>query len=148
MHRAIEVLAAGTWGAAREAGTVTLDWEARHRRRFRLTSDQGQDLLLDLAAAARLADGDGLVLDDGIVIRVVAAAEELLEIRAGTAGLPRLAYHLGNRHLKVEILPEALIIRADPVIEEMVRQLGGIAAPLRRPFSPEPGAYGGGHLHE
>src|SRR5580658_10316123 len=104
MHRAIEVLAAGTWGAAREAGTVTLDWEARHRRRFRLTSDQGADLLLDLAVAMRLGDGDGLALDDGGVIRVIAADEDLLEIGAGTAGLARLAYHLGNRHLKIEIL--------------------------------------------
>jgi urease accessory protein len=96
----------------------------------------------------RLADGDGLVVGDSGIVRIVAAEEDLLQIRAGEAGLARLAYHLGNRHLLVEICADCLIIRADAVIEDMVLVLGGVVEPLKRAFSPESGAYGGGHRHE
>jgi urease accessory protein len=138
----------GQWPADREVGTVTLDWDSRHRRRFRLGTDQGDELLLDLPATLRLNDGDGLVVGDSGIVRIIAADEDLLEILAGEAGLARLAYHLGNRHLLVEIQPDRLLIRTDPVIEDMVEVLGGTVRPLRRPFSPELGAYGGGHRHE
>jgi urease accessory protein len=139
---------AGQWPAEREVGTVTLDWDSRHRRRFRLGTDQGDELLLDLPATLRLGQGDGLVVGDSAIVRVIAAEEDLLEIHAGEAGLARLAYHLGNRHLLVEICEDCLIIRADAVIEDMILVLGGAVQPLRRPFSPESGAYGGGHRHE
>ncbi|MBY6241428.1 urease accessory protein UreE [Methylosinus sp. Sm6] len=146
--RAAQVLPAGSWNKSRERGTATLDWDERHRRRRSLTSDQGEAFLLDLAAAARLAEGDGLALEDGSVIRVVAKPEPVLEIRAGAAGLPRLAYHLGNRHLAIQIFPDRLVIRDDAVIAAMVEGLGGEAAPRLLPFDPEPGAYGGhGHRH-
>ena len=137
------VLAAGNWPAHQEAGTITLGWDDRHRRRIRLTLDRsGDPMLLDLAQAARLGDGDGLLLDDGGIVRVIAAPEPVLEIRAGAASLPQLAYHLGNRHLPVEIRPDLLVIRSDAVIEEMVRVLGGDAKAAMRPFTPEGGAYG------
>jgi urease accessory protein len=128
---------------------VTLAWDDRHRRRILLTSDQGLKFLLDLHRPARLGQGDGLLLGDGRIIRVVAAPEPVLEIRAGTTSLTRLAYHLGNRHLELEICAEALVIRADPVIAEMVRHLGGVVTPVSRPFTPEAGAYDGeaGHGH-
>ncbi|HEY8260594.1 MAG TPA: urease accessory protein UreE [Methylosinus sp.] len=146
--RAAHVLPAGSWDKARERGTATLDWDERHRRRRSLTSDQGEAFLLDLAEPARLADGDGLALDDGSVIRVVAKPEPVLEIRAGAAGLPRLAYHLGNRHLAIQIFPDRLVIRDDAVIAAMVEGLDGEATPRLAPFDPEPGAYGGrGHRH-
>ena len=138
----------GVWPTEREVGTVTLDWDSRHRRRFRLRTDQGEELLLDLPATLQLAEGDGLVVGDSAIVRVIAAEEDLLEIRGGEAGLARLAFHLGNRHLLVEILAESLVIRADAVIEDMVLVLGGQVEPLRRAFSPESGAYGGGHRHE
>ena len=148
MLHATHRMLVGQWPAEREVGTVTLDWDSRHRRRFRLGTDQGEELLLDLPAALRLGHGDGLVVGDSGIVRVIAAEEDLLEIRAGEAGLPRLAYHLGNRHLLVEICTDCLIIRADAVIEDMVMVLGGEVQSLKRPFSPESGAYGGGHRHE
>lgn len=135
-------LPAGSWDEARTVGTVTLAWDDRHRRRIRLATDQGGAVLLDLPQAVRLAEGDGLALDDGGVVRVVAAAEALLEVGGGTAGLVRLAYHLGNRHLPLEIGPEMLWTPEDHVIAEMVRGLGGAVRTVRRPFVPEAGAYG------
>lgn len=145
------ILPAGTWNQREAAGTVTLAWDDRHRRRILLTSDQGLSFLLDLHRPARLAEGDGLLLDDRQIIRVIAAPEPVLEIAAGRSSLTRLAYHLGNRHLDLEIAEDVLMIRADPVIAEMVRHLGGIATPATRPFTPEPGAYDGapetGHNH-
>lgn len=150
VHHTHTILSAGSWDPDKAAGTVTLAWDDRHRRRILLESDQGLSFLLDLHRPARLAEGDGLLLDDGRVIRVVAAAEPVLEIRAGSSSLTRLAYHLGNRHLDLEIAENVLIIRADPVIAEMVRHLGGTVAAVTRPFTPEPGAYDGhaGHGHE
>ena len=147
MRRAHTALPAGTWPHAQRAGTVTLSYLERHRRRLRLVSDQGWPLLLDLAKAVLLGEGDGLQLDDGGIVEVKAANEALLEIRAGTAGLARLAYHLGNRHLPIQLLPDALMIRDDHVIADMVRGLGGEVRAVSRPFTPEAGAYAGGHDH-
>ena len=108
-------------------------------------------LLLDLPQAHRLRDGDGLRLDDGRVVRVQARPEALLDIHAhDAAGLVRIAWHLGNRHLPVQMLGSHMRIRADHVIAEMVRGLGGHVREVEAPFDPEPGAYaggGGGHHH-
>jgi urease accessory protein len=145
--RAAHVLPAGGWDKDRERGTATLDWDERHRRRRSLTSDQGEAFLLDLAEAARLGEGDGLALEDGSVIRVVAKPEPVLVIEAGTAGLARLAYHLGNRHLAIQIFPDRLVIRDDSVIAAMVEGLGGIVTRRDLPFDPENGAYGGHSSH-
>lgn len=146
------ILPAGTWPTGEAAGSVTLAWDDRHRRRILLESDQGLSFLLDLHRPARLAEGDGLLLDDGRIIRVIAAPEPVLEIRAGTSSLTRLAYHLGNRHLDLEIAADVLVIRADPVIADMIRHLGGTVAAVTRPFTPEPGAYDetghGHHYHD
>ncbi|HEV2676342.1 MAG TPA: urease accessory protein UreE [Aliidongia sp.] len=147
MRRAHTARKAGTWPAARQAGTVTLSYLERHRRRLRLVTDQGEPLLLDLAKAVLLGEGDGLELDEGGFVEVRAAKEALLEIRAGTAGLARLAYHLGNRHLPIQLLPDALLIRDDHVIADMVRGLGGEVRAVTVPFTPEAGAYAGGHDH-
>ncbi|WP_024879707.1 urease accessory protein UreE [Methylosinus sp. LW3] len=145
--RAAHRLPAGSWDKGRERGTATLDWDERHRRRRSLISDQGEAFLLDLAEAARLGEGDGLALEDGSVIRVVAKPEPVLVIEAGTAGLPRLAYHLGNRHLAIQIFPDRLVIRDDSVIADMVEGLGGIVTRRDLPFDPENGAYGGHSSH-
>src|SRR5215470_11289350 len=72
---------AGHWPKERAAGTVTLDFDARHRRRVRLTTDQGEDVLLDLPRALAMSDGDGLQLDDGRLLEVQAAAERVVEVR-------------------------------------------------------------------
>jgi urease accessory protein len=144
MNRVRDILPTGSWDAAKATGTVTLGWDDRHRRRIRLKSDQGDEIMLDLAQAARLGDGDGLETGAGIY-RVVAAPEDVMVIGPGTAGLARLAYHLGNRHLEMEIGTDHLIIRLDEVIGEMVLHLGGTVETVRRPFTPEDGAYGGRH---
>lgn len=92
--------------------TITLDRAARWRRRVALVTDGGREMLLDLAEATYLADGDGLLLDQAGVIKVVASAEALLEIHAhGAAALARIAWHIGNRHTACEITASALYIQ-------------------------------------
>ena len=145
--RAQLVLPAGSWDRAEQRGTVAIDFDRRHRRRFMLHTEAGQEILIDLPRAARLRDGDGLKLDEGGVVRVIAAPEPLLEIHAhGPAELVRIAWHLGNRHLPVQLMGEAVRIRADHVIADMVHGLGGHVHAIEAPFDPEAGAYAG-HMH-
>jgi urease accessory protein len=104
MHCASIHRPAGKWPQEKAAGSVTLDFDARHRRRIRLTGDQGEDVLLDLPLAVAMADGDGLQLEDGRWLKVQAAAEVIVEVRHKAPDqLVRLAWHLGNRHLPTEI---------------------------------------------
>ena len=140
---------AGHWPKEKAVGTLTLDFDARHRRRIRLTTDQGEDILLDLPKTVAMSDGDGLQLDDGTWLRITAASESLLEVRhKDRHQLMRLAWHLGNRHLPTEIREDALRIRPDHVIEEMLQGFGADLVKVQVPFQPEGGAYGGnGHHH-
>jgi urease accessory protein len=141
MLRADKVIAAGQWSGA-PADTVVLDFDDRYRRRLAMTGVGGLAFLLDLAEAATLRGGDGLSLEDGRIVEVVAAPEPLAEIRAADGlGLARVAWHLGNRHLPIEILPKALRIRRDKVIEAMAEGLGARVIALEAPFNPEGGAY-------
>ena len=147
MLKSSVVLTAGAWHGL-PADSVLIDFDRRHRRRILLTTLSGAELLLDLPQAVRLRDGDGLQLEDGRVVRVTAQAEALLEIHAhGPAELVRIAWHLGNRHLPVQLLGDRIRIRADHVIADMVHTLGGHAHALDAPFDPEGGAYAGGHHH-
>ena len=149
MHRASIHLPAGQWPQEKAAGSLTLDFDARHRRRFRLTADQGDDILLDLPQAIAMADGDGLRLDDGRWLKVQAAPEDLVEIRhEDPLQLMRLAWHLGNRHLPTEIRDHVLRIRPDHVIEDMLRGFGADLQTVEAAFQPEGGAYGLGHHHK
>ncbi len=134
-------------------GTVTLDFDSRRRRRIRLTTDQGEDFLLNLAEVATLRDGDFLELDNGDGIKVQAANEAVVDVLcADTAALVRIAWHLGNRHLPTQLMGNKLRIRQDHVIEEMLVILGADPVRLNAPFNPEGGAYGHGetegHSHE
>lgn len=150
MRRAIAVAVRGSWPSATARGVATLRHDDRHRRRLRLATDDGEPFLLDLARPTRIADGDGLALDDGSFIAVRAAAEDCLLVRCtDAAALARIAWHLGNRHLPVQVVAEGLLIRADHVIEDMARGLGAAVEPRRCPFEPEAGAYegDGGHHH-
>ena len=127
---------------------VLIDFDRRHRRRITLSTEGGEELLLDLPQATRLRDGDGLELDDGRIVRVVSRPEPLHDIHAhDMATLVRIVWHLGNRHLPVQMLGEHVRIRADHVIADMVRGLGGHVYELSAPFDPEAGAYAGGHQH-
>jgi urease accessory protein len=141
-----DVRAAGEWPAAQEIDTIELDFDQRHRRRVRLVTASGRDILLDLPQARRLRDGDGLVLPDGLV-RVQAAGEAVMDIHAAPDTLMRIAWHLGNRHLPVQMLDGALRIRADHVIADMVAGLGGHVHARDAPFQPEGGAYAAAAHH-
>lgn len=147
MQRAIAVREAGHWdGPVRDS--VELDFDARHRRRIRLTAEAGFEFLLDLPEVPSLREGDGLELETGDFVVVRCAVESLLEARAGDAiGLARLAWHLGNRHLPTEISSDVLRIRSDHVIADMLRGLGADVREVRLPFHPEGGAYGKGRTH-
>ena len=150
MLRASLVLPAGGW-TGEPVDSVVLDFDERHRRRVTMTGVRGTEFLLDLEEAVTLRSGDGLKLEDGKIIEVVAAPEPLTEIRAAdAAALTRVAWHLGNRHLPTELLRKGLRIRRDPVIEEMVRGLGAVTLGIEAPFNPEGGAYvrGGSHGHD
>jgi len=126
--------------------TVTLAYLDRHRRRIRLVTDSGQAFLLDLPRAYHLVEGDGLELEGGGYLHVHAAAEPLFEVvTANHADLLQIAWHLGNRHLPVQIAGGRLRVRADHVIGEMVIGLGGEIVALEAPFDPETGAY---HAHQ
>jgi urease accessory protein len=151
MIRATEVKSPHRWTNA-PADTVVLDFDDRHRRRMTMTGTRGLVFLLDLESAVALRGGDALVLEDGLLVEVVAAPELLLEIRTDDPRrLVRLAWHLGNRHLPTQIMQRGLRIRRDHVIEAMVRGLGARVIEIEAPFDPEGGAYPGpahGHAHE
>ena len=153
MLRADRVLSAGAW-SGEPLDSVVLDFDERYRRRIVMTGVGGLAFLLDLPEAAMLRSGDGLRLEDGRIVEVVAAPEPLTEIRASDPlALIRVAWHLGNRHLPTELLPKALRIRRDAVIEDMARGLGARTVALEAAFNPEGGAYvqadshGPGHHH-
>jgi len=149
MHRATHGERRGHWPETRAADSVTLSYDDRHRRRLRLTTDAGEEFLLDLPRALLLDDGDGLELDDGRWIAVRAAAESLLEVTAEPPLLTRLAWHLGNRHLPARIEPHRILIRRDHVVADMLAQLGATLRFVEAPFTPERGAYdeGSGQTH-
>jgi len=129
---------------------VRLGFDERHRRRLTVTTLCGESVLLDLAEATRLRDGDRIAMDDGRILVVEAEAEPVADIRATDAhALARLAWHLGNRHTPTAILPDRLRIRRDHVLEAMVERLGATVVHAEAPFDPEVGAYhdGGGHGH-
>jgi urease accessory protein len=147
MRRAYSVRQAGQWDNAVAIDRIALDASERHRRRLVLTAERGTTLLLDLPHAATLRDGDGLVLDDGALVRVIGKPEPLHEIAAANAEeLARLAWHLGNRHADVQVVGDRLRIRRDHVLAEMLERLGARVTAIEAPFDPESGAYSS-HQH-
>ena len=133
---------------------ITLPREERYRRRVRWLTDCGRAFLLDLPETTYLPSGSGLVGEDGEIIAVRAASEELLKITTpDPLHLMRIAWHIGNRHTPAEITDAAIYILPDHVLAEMVMGLGGEVVTVSRPFEPEGGAYGGhgslerGHHH-
>jgi urease accessory protein len=141
MIRATSVLPSGQWDRAQEADKIELPHDGRHRRRVAMRGAGDTVFLLDLSDATLLRDGDGLQLEDGRVVRVVAAAEPIVEITGDPHLLARLAWHLGNRHVPAQILADRIRIGRDHVLEEMVAKLGGHVARIEAPFDPESGAY-------
>jgi urease accessory protein len=146
IKRATRVARAGTWRASEVIDRVVLDADERYRRRVALTAEGGLKFLLDLPEATALRNGDGLVLGDGAIIAVVGKPEPLAEITASdAAALARLAWHLGNRHVELQIVGDRLRIRRDRVLEDMLRGLGARVTSIEAPFEPVRGAYMHGH---
>jgi urease accessory protein len=155
MHRAMSVRRAGALDQSLATDRVVLDADDRQRRRIVLTGEKGTRFLLDLPRATLLRDGDDLVLDDGSIVRVAGRPEPLVEIAAAcppdtarpahAAHLARLAWHLGNRHVEVQVLGDRLRMRRDHVLEAMLLGLGARLTPVEAPFEPERGAYAHGH---
>lgn len=148
MKKIINILPAGSWAESGAADQFIADYEGRHRRRIVLTLESEERVLLDLKQARLLAHGDGLVLDDDRIIKVVALPEPLMAVTAHTPlHLLQLAWHLGNRHLPAMIEEHRILVRQDPVIADMIAGLGGHIHPHEAPFSPESGAYAGRGEH-
>jgi urease accessory protein len=130
--------------------TLLLPFESRCKSRLRTRLASGEEVGLFLERGRLLRGGDRLLAKDGRVVEVVAAAEMLMEAQsADPLQLARAAYHLGNRHVAVQVLPGSLRFARDHVLGEMVRGLGLPVHEIEAPFEPEAGAYGahGGHGH-
>ncbi|THC39623.1 urease accessory protein UreE [Massilia sp. Mn16-1_5] len=127
---------------------AVLAYDQRERCRLRVKLASGLEAALFLPRGSVLRDGDLLTGPEGAVVRVRAAMEATYRISApDSQAVVRCAFHLGNRHGQVQIGPDHLRIRADPVLREMLAGLGATVLEELAPFHPEPGAYGGGHGH-
>jgi urease accessory protein len=124
-------------------GQLRLAFEQRQKSRLKTKLVSGEEVALMLPRGEILRGGDLVTASDGRVIEVVAEAEKLLHIESDS--LAKLAYHLGNRHVPVQVGGGFLRIAADHVLEEMVKKLGAKVSAVEAPFEPEAGAYAGGH---
>jgi urease accessory protein len=138
----------------KRAATVELDWDVRQKSRFDATDSQGRALGVFLPRGQVVRGGDVLVAEDGSLVVVKAAAQAVLEVRAcaehgSPLDLLRAAYHLGNRHVTLEVQPDHLKLEPDHVLADMLRQRHLIVTETQGPFEPEAGAYAatGGHAH-
>jgi urease accessory protein len=124
---------------------LILPFEQRQKSRLRAKAENGEDVALILPRGRVLRGGDRVTATDGREVEIVAAPEKLLHIES--AELARVAYHLGNRHVPLQVGPGFLRIAEDHVLEEMLRKLGAKVSHIEAPFEPEAGAYAGGHHH-
>jgi urease accessory protein len=137
----------------KRAHTVELDWDVRQKSRFDCTDSAGRQLGVFLPRGTTVRGGDVLVAEDGSLVRVQAAPQTVLRItHCSVHGSPydliRAAYHLGNRHVQIELKPDHLKIEPDHVLAAMLRAMHLIVNTVTEPFEPEAGAYAqGGHAH-
>ena len=139
----------------KRASTLELDWDTRQKSRFEATDSADRSLGVFLPRGAVVRGGDVLVADDGSLVRAVAAPQAVLKIthcpQHGTPyDLIRAAYHLGNRHVPIELKPDHLKIEPDHVLADMLRAMHLIVDAVEEAFEPENGAYasvGHGHSH-
>ena len=124
-------------------GQLKLPFDARQKSRLRAQLVSGEEVGLMLPRGEILRGGDLVTASDGRVIEVIAQPEKLLHIETGD--LAKVAYHLGNRHVPVQVGQSFLRIAEDHVLEEMVKKLGARVSHVEAPFEPEAGAYAGGH---
>ena len=133
----------GTWGTASDR--VTLSYDDRFFRRRKLVSDAGLGFVVDMPQTVSLDAGDALELPSGVLVEVAAAPEALYAVTG--SNLPRLAWHIGNRHTPCQIAEARLLIQRDKVIGHMLEHLGATVTEVTEPFTPEGGAYGHGRTH-
>ncbi len=139
----------------KRAATVELDWDVRQKSRFDATDSAGRHLGVFLPRGTLVRGGDVLVTADGSLVRVIAAPQPVLRITPCPAhgspfDLVRAAYHLGNRHVQIELRSDHLKIEPDHVLADMLRAMHLIVHEVQDSFEPENGAYGehgGGHHH-
>ena len=140
----------------KRASTVELDWDVRQKSRFDCTDSLGRTLGVFLPRGTLVRGSDVLVAEDGSMVRIIAAPQTVLRITACTThgspfDLTRAAYHLGNRHVPIELKPDHLKIEPDHVLADMLRAMHLIVTEVNEAFEPEGGAYGasgaGGHSH-
>jgi urease accessory protein len=130
-------------------GQLKLPFEARQKSRLRTHLASGEEVALLLPRGEMLRGGDLVTASDGRVIEVVAETEQLMHVEcASPVELMRAAYHLGNRHIPVQVGDGFLRLAPDHVLEEMLKGLGAKVSAVEAPFEPEAGAYGGGHRHD
>jgi urease accessory protein len=135
------------------APTIELDWDVRQKSRFAATDSQGRELGVFLPRGTVVRGGDVLVAEDGTLVRVIAAPQPVLRITAcpehgSPFDLTRAAYHLGNRHVPIELRPDHLKIEPDHVLADMLRAMHLIVTEQHDAFEPEGGAYAHGHSHD
>jgi urease accessory protein len=137
----------------KRAATVVLDWDTRQKSRFDTEDSSGRTLGVFLPRGTAVRGGDVLVAEDGSLVKVIATPQPVLVVRTcsehGTArDLVRAAYHLGNRHVQLEVQPDHLHLEPDHVLADMLRHMHLIVTEELAPFEPEGGAYSaGGHAH-
>jgi urease accessory protein len=137
----------------KRAATVELDWDVRQKSRFDATDSQGRQLGIFLPRGTLVRGGDVLIAEDGSMVRVLAAPQPVLRIthcsdHGSAFDLTRAAYHLGNRHVPIELKPDHLKIEPDHVLADMLRSMHLIVHEVNEAFEPEGGAYSaGGHSH-
>lgn len=142
MPRATSVIAADHSHGRSAADTVILDYAQRSAAQGTVVSTKGATIDIDLHGPVRLRTDDLLVLDNGDLVEVVAAPESLIEARAAdVAALARLAWHLGDRHIQVELLPNRIRAKREAVVEALLASLGATVKMIEAPFEPEGGAY-------
>ena len=139
----------------KRATSITLDWDVRQKSRFESTDSAGRQVGVFLQRGQVVRGGDVLVGEDGSLLKVQAAPQAVLRITHCTAhgtpfDLTRAAYHLGNRHVPIELQADHLKIEPDHVLADMLRSMHLIVNEVSESFEPENGAYGehgGGHHH-
>ena len=137
----------------KRAATIELDWDVRQKSRFDATDSQGRPLGIFLPRGTVVRGGDVLVAEDGSLVRVLAAPQAVLRITPCTQhgtpfDLTRAAYHLGNRHVPIELKPDHLKIEPDHVLADMLRAMHLTVQETEDSFEPEAGAYASqGHSH-
>ena len=137
----------------KRAATVELDWDMRQKSRFEATDSQGRQIGVFLPRGTVVRGGDVLVAEDGSMVRVIAAPQPVLVIthcadHGSTFDLVRAAYHLGNRHVAIELKPDHLKIEPDHVLADMLRAMHLEVNETRAPFEPEGGAYAASGAHQ